>query len=89
MSAPIAASSGQARHELLRWVAANAHLPGEELDERSPLLGEASVVDSLALVSLTFLIEDLRGAPIPPDDYTDLVRFSTVENIVQAYFGSD
>lgn len=89
MSAPSAAPSARARQELLQWVVANAHLPAERLDERSPLLGEASVVDSLALVSLTFLIEDLRGAPIPPDDYLDLVRFSTVENIVQAYFGSD
>lgn len=77
----------QTRHDaesrLLTWVQANAQGPA---DTRSPLVGPCAVLDSLALVSLTLLIEELLGRPIDPADYADLDRFVSVENIVRYYF---
>jgi acyl carrier protein len=77
----------QARYDvesrLLAWVEANAQVPA---DVRSRLVGSDAVLDSLALVSLTLLIEELLGRPIDPDDYADLEHFASVENIVGYYF---
>lgn len=79
-------TADETEDELLRWVRANTQVPAEMIDQQSPLIGEVSVLDSLALVSLTYLIEDLRGEPIHPDDFADLGRFATVATIMAAYF---
>jgi acyl carrier protein len=71
---------------LLKWVQANAQSDPSAIDQRTRLLGPGSVLDSLGLVALTVLIEDLRGAPIDPGDFADLDRFASVENIMRAYF---
>ncbi|MFD7729442.1 hypothetical protein ACFV6F_03515 [Kitasatospora phosalacinea] len=73
----------EARTRLLAWVEANANAPA---DSTSPLVGTHAVLDSLALISLTLLIEELRGRAIDPEDYADLDRFSTVDNILRHYF---
>ncbi|MFB7946918.1 hypothetical protein ACFC6L_18620 [Kitasatospora phosalacinea] len=73
----------EARTRLLAWVEANANAPA---DSTSPLVGTHAVLDSLALISLTLLIEELRGRAIDPEDYADLDRFSTVDSILRHYF---
>ncbi|HWS39063.1 MAG TPA: acyl carrier protein [Actinoplanes sp.] len=74
------------RDQLLDWVQSNAQFDAARVTEDSPLTGPDSVVDSLALVSLTLIIEELLGRPIDPDDFADMSRFSSVRSIVGAYF---
>ena len=69
-----------------RSFVANAQSDPSAIDQRTRLLGPDSILDSLGLVALTVLIEDLRGAPIDPGDFADLDRFASVENIMRTYF---
>lgn len=77
----------QIASQLLDWVRANADVDPCEIDRRTPLVGPDSVLDSLALVSLTVLIERLRGRPIDPIGFADIHSFASVENIMASYFG--
>lgn len=73
----------EAQSRLMAWVEATANVPA---DTRTPLIGPHAVLDSLALISLTLIIEELLGRPIDPEDFADLERFASVENIVRHYF---
>ncbi len=75
-----------AGEKLLAWVAENAQTSITSVTRHSQLLGAGSVLDSLALVSLTVLVEELLGRPLRPDEVADMNSFATVDNILKTYF---
>jgi acyl carrier protein len=80
------ATTEEAETRLLDWVRANVGDRAVTVDRRTTLVGADGVLDSLALVSLTFMVEELLGRPVDLAGPDDLERFRSVESIVDGYF---
>lgn len=79
--------SGAAAERLRAWVLANAALPVEQLDERTPLL-ESGLLTSFQVMELILFLEELRGRPL---DVTRLEpgAFRDLESIRLAFLGEE
>lgn len=75
----------QIEKELLTFVRSNAG-PNVVLTRDTPLFGNQGVLDSLSLLSLILLLEQLLGRELQPVEFSDPSRLASIGNLVEAFW---